>query len=812
MKKWFLLLSFLVIGYFSWIAEPINLEETQIGYSEKTKIILEGVEGNIESTDFSLNGIALLKEKYPDLDGNGINIAQKEHRPDPDDIDIKSNIFPSFLESDKTTLHATQVATIMVSKGLSSPLNEGVAPKSKLYSVSFNSLNPESDDFYLNNKISIINNSFGTEIEPYYGQNAVEYDAICQRNPHLFYVFSSGNIGSQKSLTGKYANIFGVANMTGNYKMSKNVLTVGSVNQYGELTPESSKGPAYDGRIKPELVAFSVNGTSEAAALVSGTVALFQQSFQKKFGKLPSSSLTKAVLINTANDLGAKGPDFFTGFGSINIFKAVEDIQQQHFLEKNLVDKEQKAIIINVPDKVSLLKVTLNWTDPPSNKNAPTALVNNLDLSLSTNNPNLTTWQPWVLSSYPQIDSLGKIATRKKDFLNNVEQITLENPQAGAYKIIVQGEKITTSGQNYSLAYHWEFSEQFQWIFPNQNTKIVANSITPIRWQNTFSDTLGQLSYSLDEGKTWQLIGNNIDLKTGLYEWKTPSVLGKIMLKFTFGSYVFMSKMFIVSPILELNANFFCADSTQLRWSLPFANSPKVKYNIFQLDKKNNTWTKVNSTANSEITLKGNLSNDFFSVEPFIDTEIIGFKSNLISSKLSNVNCFFNYFETSLEKNTALITFNLTSLKGIKSLTFQKVNLSNVSDIKSIPVSQNTFSYQANDEKLLDGVNIYQVKINFINGKSIYSNLSQLFYSESDKFWLYPNPIKSGDILKVQSNSQETFQFRLYNMNGQFICEYPIFNGYNSLPLPTFSSGTYLYIISSTESSFIKKGKITISP
>ena len=812
MRKGFFLLFLLAISYFSWIAKLVNVEETRSVNTEKIKVISEGVEGNIKSTDFSLNGVALLKEKYPEIDGKGINIAQKEHRPDPEDIDIKSNIFPSFLESDKTTFHASQVASIMVSRGVSSPLNVGIAPNSKLFSVSFNALNPESDDFYSKNNISIVNNSFGTEIESYYGQNAVEYDAICQRNPSLFFVFSSGNLGIQKSLTGKYANILGFANITGNYKMSKNVLTVGGIDQYGELTSESSKGPAFDGRIKPELVAFSINGTSEAAALVSGSVALFQQAFRKKFGKLPSSSLTKAVLINTADDLGAKGPDYLTGFGSINIFKAVENIQQQQFLENNLLDKEQKAFIINVPDNVSLLKVTLNWNDPPANKNASTALVNNLDLSLSTNFPNLTIWQPWVLSRYPQIDSLKKIAHRGKDFLNNVEQITLEKPQAGAYKIMIQGSNITTAKQNLSLSYHWEFSEQFNWIFPVQNSKIVAKSIIPIRWQSTFSDVRGQLSYSLDKGKTWQLIVSNVDLKKGLYEWETPSVFGEIIVKVTIGSRVFMSKTFIVSPILELNANFFCADSSQLSWSLPFANSPKIKYNIYKLNKKNSIWDKLNSTSNTQITLKGNLENDFFSVEPFIDTEIIGIKSNLIGAKLSKVNCFFDYFETSLEKNTALITINLTSLKGIKSLTFQKVNLSFVSDIKTIQVSQNTLIYQAIDGKVVDGVNNYQVKINFINGKSIYSNLRQVFYSEIDKFWLYPNPIHSGDILKVQNNSLDIFQFRLCDINGQFINEYPIYSGYNSLPTSILSAGTYFYVISSTEFSILKKGKITISP
>jgi hypothetical protein len=37
------------------------------------------------------------------------------------------------------------------------------------------------------------------------------------------------------------------------------------------------KGPAFDGRIKPEMVAFGIDGSSGAAALVSGVAILLQQ-------------------------------------------------------------------------------------------------------------------------------------------------------------------------------------------------------------------------------------------------------------------------------------------------------------------------------------------------------------------------------------------------------------------------------------------------------------------------------------------------------------------------------------------------------
>ena len=59
--------------------------------------------------------------------------------------------------------------------------------------------------------------------------------------------------------------------------MAKNILTVGATDSFSIVAALSSKGPAHDGRVKPELVAFGEDGSSGAAALVSGTSLLLQQ-------------------------------------------------------------------------------------------------------------------------------------------------------------------------------------------------------------------------------------------------------------------------------------------------------------------------------------------------------------------------------------------------------------------------------------------------------------------------------------------------------------------------------------------------------
>ena len=42
--------------------------------------------------------------------------------------------------------------------------------------------------------------------------------------------------------------------------MAKNIITVGHIDSLGNVLSLSSRGPAYDGRIKPELVAFQKMG------------------------------------------------------------------------------------------------------------------------------------------------------------------------------------------------------------------------------------------------------------------------------------------------------------------------------------------------------------------------------------------------------------------------------------------------------------------------------------------------------------------------------------------------------------------------
>jgi hypothetical protein len=66
-----------------------------------------------------------------------------------------------------------------------------------------------------------------------------------------------------------------------------------------------------------------------------------------------------------------------------------------------------------------------------------------------------TVWKSWVLNTFPNADSLNKAAIRSKDSLNNIQQITLQRPVAGHYKIRVKGYNVITSDQSILLLTVW---------------------------------------------------------------------------------------------------------------------------------------------------------------------------------------------------------------------------------------------------------------------------------------------------------------------------------------------------------------------
>ncbi|OQP65312.1 hypothetical protein A3860_16725 [Niastella vici] len=735
--------------------------------------------------DNSLNTINLAHSKYPQLNGSTMVVSVNENKPDTTDIDFRGRYISTPLSSPLISSHATYMSTIIAGGENSFYTSVGVAPAASIISSNFASLLPDADADYRQYNVSVQNHSYGTGIENYYGADAAAYDASTINNPGLLHVFSSGNSGNQTS-TGPYAGISNMANITGSFKMAKNIITVGATDSFGNVSFLSSRGPAYDGRVKPELVAFGEDGSSGASAHTSGAVLLMQQYYKEKHnGSLPPASLVKALLVNSAEDKGTKGPDYLWGFGCLNTYEALQELANEQYYSGSLTQGAQQTFSLTVPANTRQLKLTLCWTDPAAAANAPKALINDLDLEL-VNNGNAQVWQPWVLSPAPVIDSLLLPAVRKKDTLNNVEQITIDYPVAGSYTIRVKGYSIPSGSQAFFTAWQATAADQFQWQLPASVDYVTAGENNLLRWSSTFNTTTGLLEYSIDKGASWQTINNAATLATGTAYWRAPDTCTTALLRMTINGQVFKSDTFTISPIIPVRVGFNCPDSVMISWD----RVPGIKkYAVYQLTDK--YLQLIAPAADTSFIVSQPGGRLWYTVAPVISNGRYGMKAYTINVTTQGVDCYLKNFLVDLvNNNTASLTAEIGTTYNVKSFTFEKLMPGGYQLLQTFQPGNLAFEYT--DNNLADGVNTYRVKIELTNGKAIYSDPQSVYYFLTTRYIVFPNPVhSSGPLMVLMKEESANTYLLLFNSMGQQVLQYQLTQTVESVALPNLQSGIY---------------------
>ena len=738
----------------------------------------------VGNLDLSVNKINLAHRNFPSINGDGITVSVKENKLDTTDIDFKGRFLSTNLSSTTVSSHASIMSTMIAGGANSWHLGKGVAWGGTISSSSFAVLLPDPNSAYQQYNISVQNHSYGVGVESYYGADAAAYDASAITNGSLLHIFSSGNSGTSPASTGVYAGLNGFANLTGSFKMAKNILTVGATDSFSIVAALSSKGPAHDGRIKPELVAFGEDGSSGAAALVSGTSLLLQQLYKQITGVLPPNSLVKAVLINSADDIGNAEVDYKNGFGSLNANNAVKTLQANRFFAGSVSNSSSQSFTINVPAGIKKLKATLVWNDEPAAPNAAKALINDLDLELKEISSGQT-WKPWVLNPYPHIDSLSQAAKRKRDTLNNVEQITIDNPAAGGYQLNVTGSNVSTALQNFHIAWQLDSVDKFEWQFPTANDFIFPSITNTIRWQSSFAASNGILEYTTG-GNVWQQIQNSVDLNSGHYNWNVPTITSIGLLRMTIGSNVFVSDTFTIANRTNTGVGFNCPDSFLVYWNkLPGITN----YRIYKLGGK--YLESITVTSDSFMLLaKATNPSLHYAVAPIIGNKE-GVKSYTFNYTTQGVECYFRSFLAFLVGNSAQLSISLGTLYNINKIVLEKFNGIEYAAIQQI-VNPTSLLINLTDASLKKGLNVYRVKLELAGGKIIYSSIETVYYFNGTEFIVYPNPATQYETIIILSDNQFEATLQVINMQGQKIYEMKLNDVSNQLPPGRLSKGLNL--------------------
>ncbi len=738
--------------------------------------------------DLSANSVNSSHSNYPYINGEGMHVSVKEEYYDTTDIDLKGRLDNSPLASENITNHANFMATIIAGAGSSIYYAKGAAPNAHISSSSFEQVLPDDDIYYTQNNITVQNHSYGTVIDNNYGLNAVAFDRSANNNELLLHVFSSGNTGNTASTTGNYAGIIGFGNMTGNFKMAKNVITVGATDTFGNPAALSSRGPAYDGRVKPDIAAFQKNGTSESAALVSGTAVLLQQLYKLKNNESLPSALGRAVLINSADDVFNPGPDYSTGFGNLNAIKAMDEISSGKYFTGVVTNGNTQVFNVTVPSGTSLLKVSLAWNDTTALPNAPTALVNDLDLSVASENTT-EIWQPWVLSSAANTDSLSKNAVRKRDSLNNEEQITIDNPAAGNYKITVKGSDVSSSAQKFYIAYDWDSTNYFGWKNLSKADLIQSNDQKTVRWETNIEGTAA-IEYAFPPFNFWQEIIKGVAVSKNFLYWNVPDTISTVRLRAKTGNSVYYSDTFLITTLLKPTTGFVCGDSVLLYWNKPTNIN---KYQVYQLGEK--YMEPLVQTDDTAIVLsKSMLRSNYISVAPLLAGGTTGVKSYGFDYTAQGSGCYVNSFYADVTGSTALLTLLLGTLYKVSAVFIQKYTSSKFEDIAAIALN-NQFNYTYNYPSVSKGITIFRAKIILNDGNIIYSDEIRVYYNEPGKYLLFPVPVKRNQQIEIFTPIPGEEILILADVTGRVVLKKQIQFVHEFIPTNALSPGIYIYWI-----------------
>ncbi|HEY0742377.1 MAG TPA: S8 family serine peptidase [Chryseosolibacter sp.] len=749
-------------------------------------------EGRVLDLYLAPNHISQIHRHYPQLNGENIVISLKERQYDKKDIDLRGRHVPSDLASADSSDHATEMATIIAGAGNSFVTGRGVASHAKITSSSFSNMFPDDAVDFTTLNSFLQNHSYGTVVENFYGALASAYDQHTYENPTILHVFSSGNSGTATATSGVYTSAPGFANLTGNAKMAKNILVVGSMDTTRNAVSFSSRGPAHDGRIKPEIVAYSSVGTSNSAALVSGVAALLQQAFKNQTNAYPQSALIKAVLINAADDAGIPGIDFTTGFGSLNGYRALNNLLEGRYFTGSITQNEIKSFALNVPAEARNLRVTLVWTDAPGGINSAKALINNLDLTLTTS---AETVLPWVLNTAPTVASLSSPATRGIDTRNNVEQISIENPSPGLATIAVKGTAMASANQSFFIAYQWDEAQTFTWNYPtaSDNFPYDGESGTYFYWHSTLTAQKGELEVTTNGGSTWTTIARQVDLKKGYYRWRQPFLFNTAaMARMKVENTYFPTEEFTISRTLLPSLGFSCGDSVLLQWN-GLENVPQ--YEVKKLT--GDYLSYALQQADTSVVLKTNAGAVYYSIHPIISGGKPLLRSPAINIKTFGAGCFISSFiDERVSEEGILLRLGLGTTYGVTDVTFEHEQPSGFVPINAIADPQeNILRFLHSDP--IQGRNRYRARVQLINGQELITDTIQNYFISQSPFIVFPNPVSAPEPLSVYSGRFEKFDFsfELFNANGQKVRVSDLRSDREFVPTQGLPPGLYLYRI-----------------
>ncbi|HSF46677.1 MAG TPA: T9SS type A sorting domain-containing protein, partial [Chitinophagaceae bacterium] len=374
-----------------------------------------------------------------------------------------------------------------------------------------------------------------------------------------------------------------------------------------------------------------------------------------------------------------------------------------------------------------------------------------------------------------------KPAERKKDSLNNIEQVSIDSPVEGNHTIRVSSGILRTASQSFSIAYQVKMNNQFDWDFPGNDDVLIAGNRFLARWTSTISGT-GALEISRNNGP-WEILSGNVSLADGIQPVQLADSAYEIRLRVRTASASFETGPVMVSPVLQNRFGYVCDTVILNYWNRVKQASA---YRLYRINY--DSMQSVVVTADTAVAAS-RAGSSYFSVAPIINGKE-AFRGPAIDYTKQNVGCYINNFLVDLlANNTANLNLSLGSLYNVRKLEFRKVSENNKLIFINEAPQATSITYIDND--LHQGLNTYQALVYLDDGTVIYSNPETIYNLNSKAHIVYPNPVTRGTDISIVSELPDNETALIYDNHGRLLLNMIITEKVQKLPTALFSSGMY---------------------